>query len=324
MQFSFDAYVTAALFQKDGSAAFALGDGTVRFESGETVEAHDGAILSAALHPSGDGLVTGGDDGRVVWSRRSGAQGLAAVRGGWIDALEASAASGLIAFAAGRELRVRDAADAAFERVFAHERSVAGVAFDAKGRRLAAVTYGGAVLWYARIADQKPVSLKWAGSHVGAAFSPDGRFLFSVMQENALHGWRLSDAKDMRMGGYPSKPRSLTFLGKGALLATSGARGAVVWPIAGPNGPMGKDAAEVAYDESALVTRVAGAPATTVLAGGLEDGRVWIADLRSSRTEPLKTEKGPPITALAISPKGDSIAWGDEEGAAGVVSAPPL
>ena len=47
MTFSFDAYVTAALFDRAGRAAFALGDGTVRFEGGETVEAHDGAILSA-------------------------------------------------------------------------------------------------------------------------------------------------------------------------------------------------------------------------------------------------------------------------------------
>ena len=60
MTFSFDAYVTAALFDRAGRAAFALGDGTVRFEGGETVEAHDGAILSACLPPSGDGLLTGG------------------------------------------------------------------------------------------------------------------------------------------------------------------------------------------------------------------------------------------------------------------------
>ena len=73
----------------DGKAVFALGDGTVRFESGETIEAHDGAILSACLHPSGEGLVTGGDDGRVVWSRASGAQEIAKIPGRWIDAAEA-------------------------------------------------------------------------------------------------------------------------------------------------------------------------------------------------------------------------------------------
>ena len=317
---TFDAFVTAVAFQKDGAAVFALGDGSVRFEDGGVVEAHEGAVLCAALHPSGDGLVTGGDDGRLVWSRRSGATELASVQGRWIDAVAASSASGLIAFAAGRELHVRDAADAGFSRVFAHERSVADVAFDAKGRRIAAATYGGAALWYARIADQKPAFLKWAGSHVGVGFSPDGRFLFSAMQENALHGWRLSDAKDMRMGGYPAKPRSLTFLGKGALMATAGSRGAVVWPLAGPSGPMGKEAAEVGYDESALVTRVAGAPDRTALAAGLDDGRVWLADLRATGVGTVKAEKGPPISALAISTRGDRVAWGDEEGGAGVAS----
>jgi hypothetical protein len=34
MIYSFDAYVTAALFDKAGRAAFALGDGTVRFDAG--------------------------------------------------------------------------------------------------------------------------------------------------------------------------------------------------------------------------------------------------------------------------------------------------
>ena len=315
----FDAYVTAALFDRSG-ALFAPGDGSVRRESGETVQAHQGAILAAALHPSGEGVLTGGDDGRVVWSGPAGATELASVGGRWIDAVAASAASGMVAFAAGRELRVRDVADAEFERVFVHEKSVADLAFDPKGRRIAAATYGGAALWYARIADQKPLFLKWAGSHVGVGFSPDGRFLFSAMQENALHGWRLSDAKDMRMGGYPAKPRSLAFLGKSALMATAGSHGAVVWPLAGPNGPMGREAAEVGHDESALVTRVAGTAANTVLAAGLDDGRVWVAELRASGVVPVKAEKGPPITALAVSPRGDRVAWGDEEGGAGVAA----
>ena len=77
MTYAFDAYVTAALFETSGRAAFALGDGTVRFESGERAEAHEGAALAACLHPSGEGLLTGGDDGRLVWSRPSGAEELA-------------------------------------------------------------------------------------------------------------------------------------------------------------------------------------------------------------------------------------------------------
>jgi WD40 repeat protein len=317
--FDFDAYVTAAFFDKAGQAAFALGDGTVRFETGESHPAHNGAVLCACLHPSGEGLLTGGDDGRLVWTRASGSTEIAKVQGRWIDAVAASAESKLIAFSAGREVQVRDAADPAFARTFAHEKSVADLAFDPKGRRLAAATYGGAWLWYARIAEQKPVILKWAGSHVGLAWSPDGKFLMSSMQENQLHGWRVADDKNMNMGGYPAKVKALAFLAKGQMLATSGANGAVIWPFAGATGPMGKQAAEIGFDESTLVARIAGTPAGANIAAGLEDGRVWTCQLAQQKTTQLKADKGPPITALAITGNGARVAWGDEEGGAGVV-----
>ena len=318
MTFSFDAYVTAALFDRAGRACFALGDGTVRFEGGELVEAHDGAVLSACLPPSGEGILTGGDDGRVVLSTPAGAQEIAKVPGRWIDSVAASPESKLIAFAAGRDLHVRDPADPAFARVFAHEKSVADVAFDPKGRRLAAATYGGVWLWYARIADQKPVILKWAGSHVGACWSPDGKFLVSAMQENQLHGWRVADEKNMRMGGYPSKVRSLSYMSKGTLLATSGANGAVCWPFAGATGPMGKQAAEIGWDESAMTTRIATVLDKTWLAAGLDDGRVWAADVTGEKLVHLKAEKGAAISALALSADARRVAWGDEDGNAGV------
>jgi WD40 repeat protein len=322
MKNDFKTYISAALFDTSGEALFALGDGTVRFETGAVVEAHDGAVLCAAIHPKGPGLITGGDDGRLVWSTAAGAETLSEIKGRWIDAVASNTDSGLIAFAAGRDLHVRDAADAKFARLFTHERSVADVAFDAKGRRIAAATYGGAVVWYARIAEQKPVPFKWAGSHIATAFSPDGKFLMSSMQENQLHGWRLADSKDLKMGGYPAKVKSLVFFSKGLLLATSGAPGVVVWPFAGANGPLGKEAAEIGFDESALVTRVAGAPDKSLIAAGLDDGRVWVCDVATSRMETIKAEKGPAISALALSPLGDRVAWGDEEGGAGVAEVP--
>jgi WD40 repeat protein len=319
MNLSFDAYVSSVLFDRSGQALFALGDGTVRSGDGAVTEAHQGAVLAAAAHPSGEGMITGGDDGRLVWTGPGGASLIAEIKGRWIDAVASSPASGLIAFSAGREAHVRDAADPGFSAVFAHERTVADLAFDPKGRRLAAASYGGAMLWWARIAEQKPQMLKWAGSHIGLKWSEDGRFLVSAMQENQLHCWRVADAKDMRMGGYPAKIRSLAFIARGMLLATSGAQGAVVWPFGGANGPMGKEASEIGFEQTTLVARVAGSPAEPILAAGLEDGRVWTADLRGGGVDFLKAEKGPPITALAMSADAARLAWGDEEGGAGVI-----
>jgi WD40 repeat protein len=319
MSLSFDAYVTTALFDRARRAAFALGDGTVRFESGEVLKAHGGTTLSAVAHPISEGVITGGDDGRLVWSRPAGAEELASVPGRWIDTVAASSESRLLAFAAGREVHVRDLSDPAFSRTFLHEKSVSDLVFDPKGRRLASATYGGAWLWYARIAEQKAQVLKWAGSHVALAWSPDGKFLMSAMQENQLHGWRVADEKNMRMGGYPAKVKSLTFLAKGAMLVTSGANGAVIWPFAGPAGPLGKQAAEIGFDQSAMVTRVAATPVGNRIAAGLDDGRIWVCDLTDQKTDMKKAEKGSPITALAMTPDGKRLAWGDEDGGAGVI-----
>ena len=89
MILEFDAYVTAALFDAKAVPMFALGDGTARLVTLEgfvTVQAHDGAVLAACAHPSGSGILTAGDDGRVVWSRLEG------------DELVASEIAAVIAF----------------------------------------------------------------------------------------------------------------------------------------------------------------------------------------------------------------------------------
>ncbi len=316
---NFDAQVTAIVFDAQG-AIFALGDGSVRFETGERADVHEGAILCAALHPSGDGIVTGGDDGRIVWSRRGEAGLLARTRNGqWADSVAASAESGLIAFSSGRTLSVIDARDAAFRRDFEHERTVSGVAFDPKGRRIAASTYNGAALWFARIAEQKPTRLTWAGSHTAVAFSPDGAFVITAMQDAQLHGWRLKDQRNLRMGSYPSKVRAMAFLSGGKLLATSGAQGVVLWPFIGSDGPMGREATEIGFDQNSLVTLVAARPEHEILAAGLDDGRVWLADPAAQGLNFLKAEKGAPVVALAMSPDARRVAWADEDGAAGIV-----
>jgi WD40 repeat protein len=315
-QKSFDAFVVAALFDALDEPVVALGDGRVVFpDADKDFDAHPNAgILTAVIHPTGLGVITGGDDGRIVWtSKEAGCIELAAHKGAWIDAIAVAPEGQVIAYAVAKTVYVLDMLKKE-SWAFKHEQSVADLCFDPKGRKLFCATYNGVVVWFARIKEQKPTKLFWAGSHTKIAMAPSGEFVITAMQENALHGWRLKDSKDMRMGGYPAKIKSLDFFAKGKLLATSGANGAVVWPFLRSNGPMGEEASEINPQESSMISVVAGAAEETILAAGLEDGRVWLAELQSTHVEWIRQEKGSPITALAMSGEANRILFGDEDG----------
>jgi len=313
---TFGAFVVEAAFLGE-TAAFALGDGSVWLvdkagERGQPV--HTGAILAAAA--TGDGrLLTGGDDGRVALTDAAGTAAVIAERPRkWIDQV-AAGPGGAIAFASGRQASVV-LADGG-ERTFDHDRAVGGIAFFPKGLRLAVARYGGASLWWAGT-EAAPTRLEWPGAHIGVTVSPDGRTVVTVMQENALHGWRLSDRKDMRMTGYPAKPRSLSWSVKGRYLATSGADAAILWPFHYKDGPMGKAPVQLGARELA-VTRVACHPREEVVAVGYRDGMVMAVRIADADEALLRKAGGGPVSALAWDAAGRHLAFGTEEGSAGLV-----
>ncbi len=314
------AHVTAACFL-GAVPALALGDGTVLLGTGgeRRVAAHpDGAVLCAAA--DGGRLVTGGDDGRVVSTRADGAsERLGAEAGGWIDAL-ALHPTGAVAWATGRTVRARSAKGEV--RSVAAGSSVRGLAFAPKGYRLAFSHYNGASLWFPNAAEA-PQALEWKGSHLDVAWSPDGRFVVTTMQENAMHGWRVADAKHMRMSGYPAKPRSLSWSPDGAWLATSGAEACVVWPFEGKDGPMGKAPRECGV-RPVRVSQVAFHPRAGVLALGYEDGFVLMVRLKDNSEILIRREdpEGGAVSALSWNAAGDRLLFGTRAGAAGLLALP--
>jgi WD40 repeat protein len=279
-------------------------------------EAHKGAVLSLCADCK-DGVISGGDDGRLM---RLGADGTLAelVRYGsrWVEHVAAHE-SGLRAAVVGKAVHVLDGAGAALKSL-AHPTSVTGIALDAKGKRIAASHYNGASLWFVAAKDDKPRSLEWKGSHTGIVFSPDGTHVVTSMQENTLHGWRLADGQHMRMAGYPSKTKSLSFTAKGRWLATSGADCVVLWPFFG-GGPMGKAPTELAGGDQALCSAVACHPQQEVVAAGFNDGLVLIAEVASGRIMPVAAPGRGAVSALAWSDSGAHLAFGTEEGFAGLV-----
>ena len=178
-------------------------------------------------------------------------------------------------------------------------------------------------LWYPNT-DNPPEPLTWKGSHLDVTFSPDGRFVVTSMQENALHGWRLADGQHMRMQGYPAKTRSVAWSQDGNWLATSGAEACIVWPFESKSGPMGKSPRECGV-RPARVSQVAFHPKTLVLAIGYEDGMILLCRL-SDASEILarKTDPGTsdPVSALAWDKDGRRLLFGTRGGAAGLVTLP--
>nr|WP_294523598.1 WD40 repeat domain-containing protein [uncultured Rhodopila sp.] len=323
-----DAFVVAARFSRDNrTAGFALGDGTVRLApvrppgDWTSVTVHDGAVLDFAPDPTGDGFISGGDDGKL---RRIGADGSVSDIAGfgmkWVEHVATyplDKGKGLIAASAGKLVRLYDQ-EGRLLKELTHPSTVTGLVFDGKGKRIGASHYNGVSLWFVAAKVDTPRKLEWKGSHTGILIHPEGEAVVTAMQENALHGWKLPEGQHMRMSGYPAKTESLSFTRNGKWLATSGADTMVLWPFFG-GGPMGKSPTELAGADGVLCTRVACNPKDEVVAGGFADGLVVVADINSARILPIVPPEHGPISTLAWSKDGSELAIGSETGFAAVI-----
>ena len=322
-----DAFVVKAAFDRAGTAcAFALGDGTVAIkrlgeDDWQRSQGHQGAILALATDAAPQGWISGGDDGRFHRILPDGTAALIAPFGmRWVENVASftdGARNRLVACSAGKKLVIFNARDDEL-KVLEHPSTVTGMVFDAKGKRIAASHYDGASVWLVSSRSDTPRRLEWKGSHIGIAMSPDGDNVVTSMQENSLHGWRLSDNQHMRMTGYPSKTQALSFTKGGKWLATSGADSVVLWPFFG-GGPMGKPPTELAGGDGVTCTYVACHPKDDLVAAAFADGLVVIADIGSARILPVAGAGRGPVSALAWSLDGSHLAFGTEGGFAAVV-----
>lgn len=318
------AWVIGMAFGREGRTLhIGLGDGTVhvvnlaaRLEEWTLVEAHKGAVLSLCADGK-DGALTGGDDGRVMRIAPDGtATELQKFGSKWVEHVAAHE-SGIRAASVSKAVHVLDA-KGEVQKSLAHPSTVGGIAFDAKGKRIAASHYNGASLWFVNAKEDKPRVLDWKGSHAAIAIHPDGTHVVTAMQEMALHGWRLADGQHMRMSGYPSKTHSLSFTSKGKWLATSGAESVVLWPFFG-GGPMGKAPTELAGGDGVMCTRVACHPQHEMVAAGFEDGLVLLSDINNGRILPIAPPGEGGVSALAWNANGTLLAFGTEKGFCGIL-----
>ena len=302
----------------DDTPAFVLAEESLtlapREGATQTVVIHGGAVLAAAS--DGRRIITGGDDGRVVATQADGATAVIATdaKRRWIDQV-AIGGNGAVAWSAGKQAFARAAKGD--ERACEVPSTVGGLAFAPKGFRVAVAHYNGVLLWFPNT-QAAPERLEWKGSHLGVSFSPDGRFVVTAMQEPTLHGWRLDDGKHMRMSGYGAKVRSMQWSVGGKWLATSGSNQLILWPFQAKDGPMGKQPTLLA-PAGHMATTVACHPKQEVVAVGYEDGLLLLVRLDDGAEIIARHPGGTPVAALAWNAGGSMLAFGCEDGDAGVI-----
>jgi WD40 repeat protein len=323
--------VNAATWTADGAyAAFALGDGSVRFAPktldkktplGAVAVVPEGAVFSVA--PLGSFVAAGTDAGTLARVAPGAApEVLLNTRGMWVEHVAALPKADGVLAAAGKDVFFIAADGTPVRTLGPHPKTVDGLNVRADGQVLAVAHYGGVTLWHLADPTAEPRRLDWKGAHLCAAQSPSGAWLVTGMPDPELHLWRLEDGSDLRMGGYMAKIYSLSWTVDGAFLATSGADVTVVWPFVGHEPPVGKEPILLGFKDGTPVTRVACHPHATFVASGYADGTVLLLDILSAETRPegvqLKRPGNGAVTALAWSPDGMQLAVGTAEGFVGV------
>ncbi|MEM7059085.1 MAG: WD40 repeat domain-containing protein [Pseudomonadota bacterium] len=312
--FEIGAPLTGAVTAGDAVAA-AFGDGTVHFFrpglAPVVAQAHSGVVLCIAA--DGSDVLTGGDDGRFLRVSPDGSvEEIASFGTRWVDCV--ASGRGLYACSSGRVVHVWSGGKK-IGKGFEHPSTVGGIAFDAKGKRMAAGHYGGATVWERGERRWKASKFVWGGSHSAVTFSPDGKFLVSSMQENALHGWRLRDKNDIEMAGYPAKIKTFSWVGATPHLATSGADEVVCWPFDGKNGPLGRGPVCVAYGGKQIATVVQAFPGEEAVVAGFQDGTVLLEELDETKEAMvLRVPTGTEVAGIAVAQSRSHILIGDVKG----------
>lgn len=318
--------VDVAPLESEGVLIIGLADGLLTFrllekpemETALSLQAHKGGLVAMKMLPDDMGVITAGEDGYVLHISKDGKKTIVYHKEGARFEQLAIHETGLIAVSTKKTVLLLDANGKLKAQFDDHPTTVAGLCFDPKGKRLAATHYNGVSLWWVNgEAGQTPHRLNWKGSHLAAAWSSNGKYLLTSMQENALHGWRLPEFSDFQMSGYGQKPKSFAWDSSGRWLATAGSPGVVTWDCGG-KGPMGKPPLVLAEQSSDITALVAPHPELPLVAAATLAGHVLLARIEDERIVWLKTNAtnglADEITALRWSASGQTLVAGSESG----------
>lgn len=315
-----DIPITKAETNTDGVLEITPNDGPPRPLVRVMAEARPGITLTADGQGGflgGDrdgGLFSIGQDGQIVEQGSFG--------GDPVQCVAAAAQGGLHACAIGDEVRLYSTGLDDPLDSFRHEQPVTALAFDFKGKRLAAAHEGGVTLWPTDRSGAPQKTLPWAGAHSAIAWSPDNRFIAGSTTDNAVHAWRLRDGADIGLPGLATPSTGLAWARKSRFLVSAGDMRVVCWPVGGAGRKSHLHAEKLGIPSEILVTGVSCHPRNDTIAAGYANGAVLLYRYGQSGELFVKGPGDGPVGAVAWSADGQHLGVGTEEGFVAVVSFP--
>jgi WD40 repeat protein len=278
---------------------------------------HDGGTTTLDWAPDSAVLLSGGRDGHIaVWDRSSGAErARVTCDAGWVERVAFAPHGRSFAAACGRDVTLYSRDGRIADRWPQRRSTVLDLAWrPSRGAAtLACVAYGAVSILRENEFATVRRELRWAGSSLVLAWSPDGRFIATGDQDATVHFWIVSRREDLMMSGYARKVRELAWSGDSRFLATGGGEAVTVWDCT-PPGPAGSEP-RVLERHAAPVRALAFRPGDTTLASCAADGSVVLWNTLACEPLAMLDGTGTSATALAWHADGSMVYVADAAGA---------
>ena len=278
--------------------------------------AHKNGLITLALSPIENKLVSGGQDGAAkLWDGEKGTLIKEIKAGGWVENASWSPDGNFVAISSGNNFFLLDREGNEVGKSNPHHSTISALAWRSDSKKLASASYGGV-----RIYDPSNLGeyeqLIWKNSLISLTWSPDHRFILAGTQDSSIHVWNMDgvERRDMAMHGYASKARAFAWDGSGKKVATNCGADVVIWDTSGKNGPENTKP-DVIDAHSAKVTALDYQPRENMLTSGDESGRIyfWVKGAKGYQfVSGCKLEGG--ISKLHWNRDGSMLAAGTAEG----------
>jgi len=272
-------------------------------------------------HPSGDRLLSGGQDGQAaVWAIPSGEVKKAKLGKAWVECVRWNHDGTYVAAAAGKKVYILTAELEVVKELPEHKSTVTDLVWHPTRNELITTAYGGPKIWM--LENAEPIQqFQWLGASLQLAWSPDGKFVATADQTPTVHFWDLRKNADLQMSGYEGKVKALSWNHQSRFLATAGGITAVVWDCSGKKGPEGTTP-HMLDAHFKPITSLHYQHKENLLVTGGQDAHVyvWWPDRSPDPLLHKKLDDG--VSQVRWSPDDKRIALGSETGEVMVVRLP--